>query len=94
MVQQADAKPGRKVRPGFQTWTPRRGRADSPIEEEAGSDSALDAAKAAAAAALGAAQAQGKDASGKQMKLHNPAPDLRTSMCSFDPLRGVICDLT
>ena len=84
-MQQADAKPGRKVRPGFQTWTPRRGRADSPIEEEAGSDSALDAAKAAAAAALGAAQAQGRDASGKQMKLYNAVPKLHASMCSFGP---------
>lgn len=63
-LRQADGKAGRKVRPGFQTWTPRRGRGDGLLEEETGSDSALDAAKAAAAAALGSTQTQSKTSAG------------------------------
>lgn len=63
-MQQADGKAGRKVRPGFQTWTPRRGRGDGLLEEEAGSDAALDAAKAAAAAALGSTQTRSKKPTG------------------------------
>lgn len=48
-------KTGRKVRPGFQTWTPRRGgRGDEAEGDEAGPPGppALSAARAAAAAAL------------------------------------------
>lgn len=57
------------MRPGFQTWTPRRGRVDNSAEEEPGTDSALDAAKAAAAAALGSAQAHGTSSSGAALWL-------------------------
>lgn len=48
-------KVGRKVRPGFQTWTPKRGgRGDEAEGEDAGpaGPHALTAARAAAAAAL------------------------------------------
>ena len=48
-------KVGRKVRPGFQTWTPRRaGRGDEAEGDDAGPSGphALTAARAAAAAAL------------------------------------------
>ena len=54
-VLQDPDKVGRKVRPGFQTWTPRRGgRGDEAEGEDAGPSGphALTAAKAAAAAAL------------------------------------------
>lgn len=53
-MQEGD-KGGRKVRPGFQTWTPRRGgRGDEAEGDDAGPSGpqALTAAKAAAAAAL------------------------------------------
>ncbi|KAL3153031.1 hypothetical protein ABBQ38_012055 [Trebouxia sp. C0009 RCD-2024] len=59
-------KTGRKVRPGFQTWTPRRGgRGDEAGGDEAGPPGppALSAARAAAAAALRAHdKATGKQA--------------------------------
>lgn len=69
---QASAKPGRKVRPGFQTWTSRRevrNRAEGLHSDEAVPDSALDAAKAAAAAALGSAQRRTGTATGMGLLL-------------------------
>ena len=47
-------KPSRKVRPGFQTWAPRRGGRGEEEAEDAGPPGvhALTAARAAAAAAL------------------------------------------
>ena len=58
-------KPSRKVRPGFQTWAPRRGgRGEEDEAEDAGPPGvhALTAARAAAAAALRAENKAAGDA--------------------------------
>ncbi|KAL3140973.1 hypothetical protein ABBQ32_005495 [Trebouxia sp. C0010 RCD-2024] len=81
-------KTGRKVRPGFQTWTPRRGgRGDEAGGDEAGPPGppALSAARAAAAAALRAHdKATGKQAQ-PQAQLGSASLPSMASQGSWEP---------